>query len=149
MAGFWEWLIIDWFNLVQSFCLVGGFIFASKAWRLQFLVGVTEKHRNLWEKMMNDPNVQRIFTAQVNLSEKPITQAEKVALDMILIHYETGWETARFLDRERLKPLANDIGRFFRLPLVHHTWDKTKDCHSRNFVRFVDQAIKTSGQAPW
>lgn len=142
MGGILGWLKTDWFNLVQSFCLVGGFIFAEKAWRIQFLAALAEKHRSVWEKIMDKPELHRIFSKEADLSKLPVTPVEKMALDIILVHYETGWEAAKFLDRGRLLPLANDISRFFRLPLVHEAWEKNKGSHDKRFVRFVTRAIE-------
>lgn len=142
MAGFLEWLKRDWFNLVQAFCLVGGFVFAVKAWRIQFLTMLAEKHRAVWEKMVENPKLHRIFAEQTDLSERPVTPEEEIALNMILIQYETGWEAAKFLDRGRLTPLANDISKFFRLPLVWQAWEKNRGALDPRFVCFVEKALK-------
>jgi hypothetical protein len=146
MAGFLGWLKDDWFNLVQSFCLVGGFFFAAKAWRIQFLTMLADKHRAVCEKIMDKPELHRIFAKEADLTAKPTTPAEELALDIIMIQYETGWEAAEFLDRGRLLPLANDIRKFFALPLPHAAWEKNKDCHHPRFVKFVTRAIEDGGR---
>jgi hypothetical protein len=97
----------------QVRCLVGGFVFAAKAWRIQFLVALAEKHRSVWEKIMDKPQLHRIFAKEVNVLTKPITPVGESARYILLVQYETGWETAKFLDRKRLPALANGIGIFF------------------------------------
>jgi len=144
MGGVIEWFKSDWFNVVQAFCLIGGFNFAAKAWRIQFLTALAEKHRSVWEKIMGNPALNRIFAKEADLSKCPLTPDEEIALNIIIIHYETGWEVAKFLDRERLLPLANDISSFFRLPLVNAAWEKNKQTHKKRFVQFVSHALEST-----
>lgn len=146
VAGFLGWLKGDWFNIVQVFYFLGGFLFVAKAWRIQFLTAIAEKHRAVWEKMMENPKLQRIFSKEVDTTAHPMTPVEETALNMILNQYETGWEVAKFLDRRRLGPLANDIGGFFKRPLVHEAWEKNKRSHEAQFVKFVDRAIEAAGR---
>jgi len=143
MVGFLGWLKDNWFNLVQSVCLIGGLIFAAKAWRIQLLTMLTDKHRAVWEKMMDKPELHRIFSKGADLSAHPITPVEEIALNIILIQFETGWEAAKFLDRGRLLPLANDIRKFFARPLPRAAWEATKDCHNQRFVNFVEKSVKS------
>jgi len=144
MGGVIEWLKSDWFNLVQAFCLIGGFVFAAKAWRIQFLATLAEKHRSVWENIMEKPALHRIFALKADLSANPMTPAEEMALNIIIVHYETGWEVAKFLDQGRLLPLANDISSFFRLPLVNAAWENHKRTHKKHFVQFVDRALEAA-----
>jgi len=131
MSGVVIWLRDNWFSLVQLFCLVGGFVFAAKAWRIQFLAALAEKHRCVWEKIMDKPQLHRIFAKEVNILTKPITPGEESALYIILVQYETGWEMAEFLDRKRLPALANDIGIFFQHPLVRAIWEKYQGSYDK------------------
>jgi hypothetical protein len=45
------------------------------------------------------------------------------------------------LERGEMKLLAKDAGSFFKLPLPHVVWDKTKEFRNPRFVRFVERAL--------
>jgi len=74
--------------------------------------------------------------------EKPVTVAEKEFLNLVFVHYQTGWTVVKSGALMRLTEMKTDIRDFFALPLPRAVWEKTKKLRDRRFVRFVERALK-------
>ena len=150
MVDFLAWIKSNWFPVVQTVGVIGGFIFTgvtirqeARARETQNLLAFAERHRSLWSEIAERPELHRIIATNADLAAKPVTPAEEVALNLVLVHFELGWRMARSVDRSDLKPLAKDIRKFFTLPFPHAAWNATKDCHNQRFVRFVETAMNS------
>ena len=150
MGGFHVWINENWFSVAQTIGVVGGLFFTgatirqeARARETKNLLAFAERHRSLWGDIAQRPELHRIIARCVDLSATPITTAEEIALNLVLVHFELGWRMARNADRSDLKPLAKDIRNFFALPLPHAIWIATKNCHNQRFVCFVEKAMKS------
>lgn len=148
MVDFAGWLKTEWFSLIQTVGVIGGLIFTgatvrrdARAREAENLLAFAERHRSLWSEIAGRPELHRIIEKNADLSINPITAAEYVALNVVIVHYELGWRMARSADRADLKPLSKDVQNFFALPLPRNVWNATKDCHSQRFVEFVEKSI--------
>ena len=150
MVGFLDWIKDNWFSVAQTLGVVGGLFFTgatirqeARAKETKNLLAFAERHRSLWSDIMQRPELHRIIARNADLSANPITPAEEIALNLVLVHFELGWRMAKNADRCDLKPLAKDIQKFFALPLPCAVWAATKDCHDRRFASFVEKTMRS------
>ena len=162
MADSLSWIKSDWFSVVQTVGIVGGLVFTgitcqqqaraqkeqaktqeqqTKTQETQNLLAFTERHRSLWSEAYQKPELQRIFSPTVNGPTEPSIPEEEF-LNVVFVHYETGWQIAESSYQRYLKPLATDIARFLSLPLPAAVWEKIKAVKDERFVRFVAEAVE-------
>ncbi len=77
-----------------------------------------------------------------DLLQFPVTQMERLFLELAFVHYHTGWlicreETAL----TSIHVLSMDAGNFFRLPVPAAVWATIRRVHQPEFVQFVDAAV--------
>lgn len=105
--------------------------------RLQLL----EQHRELWSKVHEHKELKRIKEPNLDLVGEPVTALEREFLNMIFIHFETGWRLAELGSVNSLDTIRTDVKTFFRLPLPAAVWAETKDLRNDEFRRFVDDCL--------
>lgn len=145
MAAFLVWLNDNWFILLQSAGIIGSLLFAgstirleAKARKLSDLLALTEQHRELWKEVRERPELARISRADVDLIAHPITEQEEEFLNMVIVHFNTGWLLAREGALLTLEVLAQDAVSFFSLPIPRAVWQQTRQNRDPNFVSFVE-----------
>ena len=106
-----------------------------------------ERHRSLWSEAVNRHELHRIVAEHADLSAEPITPAEEIFLNMVIVHHELGWRMAKSMNKN-LKPLKMDVAKFYSLPLPRAVWEKTKNSRNQKFAIFVEKAIKSSRSKP-
>jgi len=149
MGGFSSWIESNWSSVVGAAGIIGSLWFTaasfredSKAKQMANILALVERQRVLWSDANQRQDLQRIFLDNANLYSQPITVAESEFLDLIVLHFETGWRIEQSMDKRNMKGLALDAGEFFSLPLPHGVWEKTKKFRNPHFVQFVEAAIE-------
>lgn len=149
MDGLSAWANNNWFNLAQTLGIMGGLWMTAaaahrdaKSREVENLLTLNGQHRELWCGAMGRPELNRIFQADVNVLEKPATLAENEFLNLVFVHYQTGWTVIKSGALMTLGELKADIHDFFSLPLPRAVWEQTKGLRNRKFVRFVETALK-------
>jgi len=142
-----SWVNSNWFAVLQTVGILGSLWFTAQYFRqdsrtrqIANLLAMAERHEALWLKAQEDPKLSRILEDMPDLS-KPPTTAEREFLNLIILHFQSGWRVARTTDNDELKSLSLDAGAFFRLPLPRAVWEKTKKFRNPKFVRFVERAM--------
>jgi hypothetical protein len=148
MALLLKWAEENWFSLLQSLGIVTGFIFTglslrrdAKSRRRTEVLALAQQHRDLLSDLHRRPELSRIFYPEVDLLGKPITIAEQEFLNLVILHYNSGWQLTTeggLVDR---KTLASDVRGFFVLPLPRRAWENTKNYRDRKFVAFVEKCL--------
>jgi hypothetical protein len=142
-----DWLDSNWFNLLQSIGIIGGLCFTALALRTEsvsrhtsdFLI-LTGHHRELWLEIQRQPALGRVLQPEVDLVADPITWAEEEFLNLVFVHFQSGWELARRGSILRLDSLKTDARCFFVLPIPKAVWTKTKVFRDEEFIQFVEDA---------
>lgn len=151
MAGTCSWLDGNWFNLIQTVGIMGTLLLASgaayrdaKAKEVENLLTLTELHRELWEGVSRKTELERIFRPDADTDTKPPTVIEEEFLNLVFIHFQTGWTVARSGALITLAEMKADVRGFFTLPLPKAVWEKTKQFRNPKFVWFVERALVAS-----
>ena len=155
MGNIAAWAAGNWFSLVQSVGIIAGLWFATASFRrdgkariTSDLLALTQEHRELWSEAHRRPDLSRIFRTEVDLVASPITTAEQEFLNLVFVHFETGWQLARQGVATPLAVLSLDVRAFFRLPVVRAVWEETRWSRNPEFVQFVGRVLAPLGQAP-
>jgi hypothetical protein len=134
--------------VIGALGIIGGLWFTAANFRedsknrlVTNLLAIDERHRVLWSEALQRQDLKRILSPTVDFEAEPLTPEEDVFLRRIILHFETGWRLEMILERGEMKLLAKDAGSFFKLPLPHVVWDKTKEFRNPRFVRFVERAL--------
>ncbi len=143
------WVQENWFSLVQTIGIVGGLLFtaisirqATVARKASDLLNLTEQHRHLWNEVYSRPALSRIYAENVDLLAHPLTIQEERFLNEVIVHFQTGWQLASNGALLTLEAMAADARTFFRLPLPHTVWSRTKAARDPKFVRFIESCLK-------
>jgi hypothetical protein len=148
MAGFSSWLDAH-FNLIQTVGIVGTLLFAgigvhreAKAKEVENLLTLAQHHRELWASFAGKNELKRVLDRDVDLTQQQPTVAEEEFLNLVFVHFLTGWWIAQSGGITKLEEMKLDVRDFFSLPLPHAVWEKTKKHRNRRFVSFVEKAMK-------
>jgi hypothetical protein len=151
MDGITAWFNGNWFNLIQTLGIVGTLLFAgigvhreAKAKEVENLLTLAEHHRELWAGFADKKELARVFEPNVDLAQHPPTVAEAEFLNLVFVHFLTGWWVAKSGGITKLEEMKLDVQGFFPLPLPRAVWEKTKKYRNGKFVRFVDRALATA-----
>lgn len=148
MAPLPSWLSENWFVLLQGIGIVAGLLFTgisirheSKGRRISNLLALSAQHRDLWQEMQRRPELGRVRSTEVDLVAKPITSAEAEFMNLVIVHFNTGWYLAQEGSFLRKKALAADAKAFFGLPIPSSVWNQTKHERDPKFVRFIESSL--------
>src|SRR5438046_1306733 len=91
--GFSDWIGHNWFALVQTGAVSGGFLLTglalwldARARRVANLIHLTEQHRDLWERMCSQPELARILDPDADLVKSPVTAEEELFVIFVILH---------------------------------------------------------------
>jgi hypothetical protein len=148
MGAFSSWVDGNWFNVIQTFGIIGSLWLAgaaanrdARAKEIENLLSLSEHHRELWKAVPQRKDLQRVFQADANVLLTPATVAETEFLNLVIVHFQTGWWIAKAGGITTLKELKADARSFFNLPLPCAVWEKTKAFRNQRFVSFVEGAL--------
>lgn len=148
MAAFLPWFDQNWFTLIQTLGIMGGLWLTSatlrrdrQARKLGDLLTLAGQHRDLWSDAHRRPELGRIMQADVDLVAQPVSTSEEEFLNLVIVHFYTGWLLAREAALLRLDVLGTDAGSFFALPLPRWVWAQTRHRRDPQFIRFVERAV--------
>ena len=143
------WARAHWFDLVETLGIIGGLgttsltlFFERKSRRLGDYLTLAGQHRELWSDAHRQPDLARIFHSEVDLIARPISPQEQEFLNLVIVHFHTGWLMAREKIVLTLDLLALDAKAFFQLPIPREVWIATRHFRDPKFAAFVEKAAK-------
>lgn len=142
------WLSENWFLLLQGLGIVGGLVYTAlslradvRARRTSDFLALAEHHRELWREIQQRPELARVLRVEVDLTDGPLTPAEEDFLNLVIVHFNTGWLMASEGALLTLEGVARDVRTFFSLPLPRAVWNRTTDGRDPRFVDFVEACL--------
>jgi hypothetical protein len=149
MGALSSWVDGNWFNFIQTAGIISSLWLATaaasreaKAKEIENLLSLSEHHRELWKTVAQRKDLARIFQPDADALLIPATVEETEFLNLVIVHFQTGWWIARAGGITTLKELKADARSFFALPLPRTVWEKTKSARNPKFVKFVERAIE-------
>jgi hypothetical protein len=148
VAAFLAWFDQNWFILLQSLGIMGSLWLTSatvrrdtRAREASNWLSLLEQHRELWKDLHQRPELSRIMSREVDLVAQPISAAEQEFLNLVVVHFHTGWMLAKAGSTNSLETMATDVRTFFSLPLPHSVWEQTKILRDKEFLHFVEECL--------
>lgn len=114
----------------------------ARAREIENLLTLAEHHRELWEKASDRSELARIFQASADVTSNPLTPTEEEFLNLMTVHFLTGWRIAKNGGITTLREMKADVRGVFSLPLPCAFWERTKKFRNPQFVRFIERAMK-------
>jgi hypothetical protein len=143
------WLEQNWFSLIQTVGIVAGLLFTAKTLRRDLsdrrtgkLLALAEQHRELWSEAVRNPDLCRIFQDEVDLAKAPVTSGEEEFLNVVIYHFNTGWELAKLGELLSMDVFGLDAKTFFCRPIPKAVWLKSRSRRNPAFVAFIDSCLE-------
>ena len=141
--------------MLQSVGIVAGLVFTTVALRREarerragHLVELTKLHRQLWLETGCRPELARLLRPGPELPAGPVTAAEELFVNLLIVHLSTVWELARQDKVVSQDAVKRDVRAFFALPVPRAVWERTKAVRDWDFVRFVESCLPPGGPEP-
>jgi len=151
MGAFSSWVDGNWFNVVQTVGIIGSLWVATAAANrdarskgIENLLSLSEHHRELWKEMPCQNDLVRIFQPDADTVLVPVTVAEAEFLNLVIVHFQTGWCIAKAGGPTTIAEMKADVRSFFTLPLPRAVWERTKHHRNKKFVGFVENALTSA-----
>jgi hypothetical protein len=142
------WLPLHWIDLIQTSALVAGFLTVrsalmgdARARQIGNSITLSQHHRDLWERLLADPQLARILDSNADTRKQPVTFGEEMFVIFVIIHLSDSYTAIQTGFYERLSGLRKDIQNFFSLPVPQFVWNKVKDLQELEFLKFVENCL--------
>ena len=139
------WLARHWFPLLQTGAVAAALMFAGLAFvldvrtrRASNLIRLSERHRDLWERLYTNPKLTRILDPDADVRRTPVTAEEEVFVLFVFLHLSDTWHVMKAGLFEKPDGLREDIRRFFSLPVPRAVWHTVRSLQDKAFARFVE-----------
>lgn len=148
-----QWLVQNWFDLLQSAGIVAGLFFTgyslritARTQRITNLFQLTQYHRELWSLMLDRTALTRVRKPVVDLQAEPLTEEERLFVSLIILHLNLAYYAHTYDAIIPTEEVELDVGHFFSLPIPRSVWEQSAKYQNREFVHFVDQCLKNARQ---
>jgi hypothetical protein len=143
--GFWDWFSNNAFDLISAIGVIASLCFTAvslrsetKTRRISNLLSVTANHREVWKVFLTRPDLGRVRDASVNTAVQPITDAERIFVNMVIQHVNSVYQAMNDQLVVKMEGLRRDVAQFFSLPIPRDVWEKVKVSQNDEFVAFVE-----------
>jgi hypothetical protein len=144
--GFLAWVQDNWFVFLQSLGIVGGLSFTgiallidARVRKVGNLFEITKQHREIWTLLYTKEELKRVLDPRANLSDNPVTENEKIFVNLLILHLATSHRAAKAGVFTLPQELETDIRDFFSHPVPRTVWEMMRPFQDLDFVRFVDE----------
>jgi len=142
------WIAHNWFAFAQTGLLASGLfligiaiLLEARARRVANLIKLTQQHRDLWERMYSQPELDRIIDPNADIAKTGVTAEEEIFASFIILHLSTTYFAIRSGFFQKPTALGRDIEDFFSLPVPRAVWEKLKNFQEPRFVSFVERYL--------
>src|SRR5690349_8307397 len=128
------WIGQHWFGLLQTGGVTASLVFTgfallldARSRRAGNLILLTERHRNLWERMYTCPELARILDPAADVKRAPATAEEELFVIFVILHLNDSYYVVQASLFEKPRGLRKDIRLFFSLPIPRMVWKSVRD----------------------
>ncbi len=137
----------NWIDILQSIGIIAGLLTSAytihkdaEVQRVQNLFTLTKNHREIWSQVTEKPELWRVLDPAPDLSQNPITEAERLFVLFLVLHLASSFEATKHGMYFAERGLRTDVREFFGLPIAREVWDQIKKYQQPQFVSFVESA---------
>jgi len=143
------WLQEHWFDLFQTVGIIGSLLLAAyttrkdeRARRIGNSITISEQYRQIWKELYARPELARVLSDHIELDKQPISSAEELFVNMLILHLGTVYRAMREGMFVKLEGLQKDVGEFFAMPIPKAVWKKARPLQDRDFAEFIESVSK-------
>jgi hypothetical protein len=147
--GVFSWIHEHWFDLLQTVGIVGGLLFTSLAvWRddrsrkISNLISINQQYREIWKELYERPELSRLLDKNADVVRTPVSDQESLFINLLILHLDSVFRATRAGMAVKFEGLQKDVAEFFKLPIPKAVWRQMKPFHNKDFVRFIEAALK-------
>ena len=148
--GAWDWLRDNFAGLLNTAGIVGGLLFTAFSFRdarrereLSNLIALTAAHREIWSELREEPSLARVIDQTADLVHAPATKEEEIFVTALILHLYCVYRATKLGMYPHLEGLRRDVRELYSLPIPSQVWERMKLLQDRDFVRFVEDALRT------
>lgn len=141
-----EWATQHWFDLIQTFGILGSFWYTAvavsrktKVERVATALELASQHRGLWIEIGTRPELARIKDAAADLAKQPLERQEALFTNLLIQHLASSHQAIMAGIYKEPAGLAADIRTFFALPIPKAVWEQQRTMLEPKFVEFVEK----------
>lgn len=112
----------------------------AKERRISNLMELAASHRDLWQQMIEKPELARILLADVDLKKTAVSVVEERFVHLLITHLAVTYEALKNGVLPRLEGLQKDTREFIALPIPHQVWQWSRKYQQADFVKFVEDS---------
>ena len=142
-----DFLLKNWFDLLQSSFIVGSFILSYiatqndiRSRKVEHLLYLNQSYREIWSKTYTYPELLRIREIDLDLKINPITEPERRMIREMVIHIYAIYEAIQNSQIEKGET-DKDIYDFLQLPIPNAVWEEVKVYHNKKFIDYIDELL--------
>ena len=142
------WLTDNWFDLLQSAGIIGGFWFAAQSYRFDTKVRkvgnyfeLVRHHREIWSQLYERPEIARVLDPDPDLAKEPITTEEELFVTQIILHVSGFVRATREGAVDSLDGAEIDICEFFTKPIPKSVWRKQERFQDPELANLVNGSL--------
>ena len=143
------WLAQNWFEVFQSAALADSLLLAAAGFRLdartrrtEVALSLTEAHRDIWERLIEQPELNRVRDPEVDLKLAPPTPAEKRFVQLVILHLATVLQAVREGAFDASPGMDDDIRGFLALPIPRLVAEAILPFQSEEFQAYLRRMME-------
>jgi hypothetical protein len=144
-----QWIGGHWFDLLQSAGIIGGLLFAAHTLRkderaraISNTIAINEQYSRIWHEFYERPALARILKKDADVNRQPVSGEEALFVKTLILHLDTVRRAMTAGIFTEIQGLRKDTRDFFTLPIPKAVWEKITPFQDKDFVAFVESALK-------
>jgi hypothetical protein len=139
-----EWLAANWFTSLQAAGIAGGLLLNVAVLRMdlrvrrtEVMLSLTEAHRDIWEKLIEQPALNRILAPEANVHAQPPTPEERRFVQLVIHHLATVRQAVKEKAYDASPGMDQDIREFLALPIPRVVVDGMLPYQAPDFQEYL------------
>ncbi len=120
------------------------FRFAERSQRISALFQLTQFQRELYGTVYKRPELKRVFRDDIDLSEEPLTDAERAFMVSAILHLFLAYEASRQGLIISLAGLEKDAASFLSKPIPNAAWNAIREYQNPQFRAWLDELLRNA-----
>jgi hypothetical protein len=107
------------------------------------LFELTKAHREIWSRLYDQNELERVLMETVNLRDEPVSVEEELFVHTLILHLRTAFKARKLGMQFDDDAVAADIRQFLSRPIPSAVWKRSKFFQDTDFVEFVERSIES------
>lgn len=123
--------------------LITLFVFAKNIANLkvQSQFSVNQAHREIWGNLYSSDKVSRVFSKNPDLIQCPVTEEEKMFVNMIFLHMSACLRAIKLKNIYKIEGIKEDLADILSYKIPQIVWNEVERFHDKHFIKFVNRTM--------